>query len=61
MPAPAQALASGLPLTHFLRICRRIILQGAGAPDVRAELSALAVIVSCLLAVAMLRFRKKLI
>ena len=34
MPRPAQWLAEGFPLTHFVRVIRGIMLRGAGLPDV---------------------------
>jgi ABC-2 type transport system permease protein len=61
MPRPAQFLSQGLPLTHFLRIVRRITLQGAGYPDIAGELFWLACILGVLLVLASLRFKKKLV
>jgi ABC-2 type transport system permease protein len=60
MPRPAQILSTGLPLTHFLRIVRAITLKGGGFADVRGELVWLTGILAVLVAVASLRFRKKL-
>jgi len=60
MPVPAQWLAQGLPLTHFLRIVRRITLQGAGIPDILEELVWLGGILVVLLILASVRFKKKL-
>ncbi len=60
MPAPARVLSQGLPLTHFLRITRAIVLRGAGWDDVRGEVGALAIIVAVLVTLSTLRFRKKL-
>jgi ABC-2 type transport system permease protein len=60
MPRPAQILAQGLPLTHFLRIVRTITLKGGGFADVRLELVWLAGILGALIVLASLRFRKKL-
>jgi ABC-2 type transport system permease protein len=60
MPRPAQWLAHGLPLTHFLRIVRGITLKGSGFADVASELIWLGGILGALLLVASLRFRKKL-
>src|SRR4029079_3322597 len=37
MPAPARFLAQGLPLTHFLRIVRGIVLRGSKASDLAVE------------------------
>jgi ABC-2 type transport system permease protein len=61
MPYPAQVLSQALPLTHFMRIVRRILLQGAGMPDVQGEVIWLAAIMLLITSVASLRFRKKLI
>jgi hypothetical protein len=38
MPEPAQ-ISQALPLTHYLRIVRGIVLRGAGFADVRSELA----------------------
>jgi ABC-2 type transport system permease protein len=59
MPLPAQVFAQGLPLTHFLRIVRGIALKGAGFADLGGELIWLAGILVVLVALAALRFRKK--
>ena len=61
MPRPAQWLAQGLPLTHFLRIVRGIVLKGATFADLRGELAWLTAILFALVAFASLRFRKKLV
>jgi len=61
MPRPAQFLAQALPLTHFLRVVRGIILKGGGFEDVRFEVVWLAGILGFLIVVASLRFQKKLI
>jgi ABC-2 type transport system permease protein len=60
MPRPAQFLAEALPLTHFLRIIRGVTLKGAGLSDLRPELLALGMILLSLVALASLRFRKKI-
>jgi ABC-2 type transport system permease protein len=60
MPAPAQWLAQGLPLTHFLRIVRVITLKGGDLADVRGEVVWLGSILAVLVAMASLRFSKKL-
>ena len=59
MPRPAQVLAQGLPLTHFLRIVRGILLKGAGPIDIARELVPMAVILTVLVIFAAARFRKK--
>jgi ABC-2 type transport system permease protein len=61
MPRPAQWIASGLPLTHFLRIVRGIVLKGSGLGDLGIELAWLTAILVGLVALASLRFRKKLV
>ncbi len=60
MPRPARFLAEALPLTHFLRIIRGVTLKGAGLADLRPDLYALLSILLVLVAVASLRFRKKI-
>jgi ABC-2 type transport system permease protein len=60
MPRPAQWLAEIFPLTHFLRIVRGIVLRGATLPDVSRELWPLALFATATLALALLRFRKRL-
>jgi ABC-2 type transport system permease protein len=60
MPRAAQALAQALPLTHFLRIVRGIVLKGAGLGDLSAELLWLSCILVALVVLASLRFTKKL-
>ncbi len=61
MPLPAQWLSQGLPLTHFLRIVRGIVLKGAAFADLRGELLWLTSILVVLVAFTTLRFRKKLV
>lgn len=60
MPRFAQILGQAVPLTHFLRIIRSIVLKGATWPDVAPEVGWLALIGAVLVAVSALRFRKKL-
>jgi ABC-2 type transport system permease protein len=60
MPAPARWLSHALPLTHFLRIVRGIVLKGSGFSDVAPELVWLAGILVVLVSLASLRFSKKL-
>jgi ABC-2 type transport system permease protein len=60
MPAPARYLSQALPLTHFLRITRAVVLRGAGWDDIRSEVAALGVIVAVLVTLSTLRFQKKL-
>ena len=60
MPRFAQVLATALPLTHFLRIIRGVVLKGAGFAELAPEVLALAVILGVLVLLTSLRFRKKL-
>lgn len=61
MPRPAQWLAQGLPLTHFLRIVRGIVLRGSDTRDLAGEVVWLAGILVALVTFTSLRFRKKLL
>jgi ABC-2 type transport system permease protein len=61
MPRPAQWLSQCLPLTHFLRIVRGIVLKGSSFDDLRVELVWLTSILVVLVAFSSLRFRKKLL
>jgi len=60
MPRLAQILAEILPLTHFLRIVRGIVLKGSHFADVQGELYALCGLLGILVLMASLRFTKKL-
>jgi ABC-2 type transport system permease protein len=61
MPSFVQWLAQGLPLTHFVRIVRRILLQQASFPEVQGELHWLLGIVLGLILITLARFKKKLL
>lgn len=60
MPRVVQWLAEVLPLTHFMRLIRGIMLRGAGIADLWREYAALAAFAVVMMAVAILRFRKRL-
>ena len=60
MPRPAQWIAELMPLTHFLRVIRGILLRGASVTEMRAEIWPLAVFAAVTLLLASLRFRKRL-
>jgi ABC-2 type transport system permease protein len=60
MPAPAQWLAEILPLTHFLRLVRGVMLRGAGLWEMWPEVLALAAFTAIMMTAAILRFRKRL-
>jgi ABC-2 type transport system permease protein len=60
MPAPARWLSLVLPLTHYLRIIRGIVLKGASFGELQSELIWLAALMLALIIVSSLRFQKKL-
>ncbi len=60
MPRPAQLFAELLPLTHFVRIVRGLILRGASLGDVSGELWPLAAFFAVTVSLAIARFRKRL-
>jgi ABC-2 type transport system permease protein len=60
MPRVAQWLSLALPLTHFLRIVRGVVLKGSSVHDFGGELVWLAAILTVLVLLASLRFNKKL-
>jgi ABC-2 type transport system permease protein len=60
MPVPAQWFAEVLPLTHFLRLVRAIMLRGAAVADVWSSLAALGVFIVVMLVVAVSRVHKSL-
>ena len=60
MPLWAQAFGEMLPLTHFLRIVRGIMLKGNGFADMQMDVLALAVFMIAAMALALFRFRKTL-
>jgi ABC-2 type transport system permease protein len=60
MPRWAQWIGEVLPLTHFLRIVRGILLKGNGLPDVTPELWPIAIFTAVALAVAVKRYRQTL-
>ena len=60
MPGWAQALGELLPLTHFLRLIRAVMLKGADYPAVAQPLAALLAFVVVFAALALVRFRRTL-
>jgi ABC-2 type transport system permease protein len=60
MPKVAQWVAEVLPLTHFLRLIRGIMLRGAGLADMWQEVLALLAFSVVMMAAAILQFRKRL-
>jgi ABC-2 type transport system permease protein len=60
MPRWAQMIGELLPLTHFLRIIRAIMLKGSQLPAISHELIALGVFVVAYGLLALARFRRTL-
>ena len=60
MPKAAQWLAEILPLTHFLRLIRGVMLRGAGIFELWPDLVALLVFIAVMMTLAILRFSKRL-
>ncbi len=60
MPGWAQAIGELLPLTHFLRVVRGILLKGSGWADIAPNVWPLAAFLVVVAAVAMSRYRETL-
>ena len=60
MPKAAQWLAEILPLTHFLRLARGIMLRNASLLDLWIEVAALLLFAAVMLSIAVARVNKRL-
>jgi ABC-2 type transport system permease protein len=60
MPQWAQYLGECLPLTHYLRIVRSIMLKGASLENLRYDALALAALMLIAMTIAVKRFRRTL-
>ena len=60
MPVWAQWIGEALPLTHFLRIVRAIMLKGATLENLQYDAIALAGLVLLAMTIAVTRFRRTL-
>ncbi|MCB1509881.1 MAG: ABC transporter permease [Hyphomicrobiaceae bacterium] len=60
MPAWAQTIGEALPLTHYVRIVRGIMLKGAGLYDLQGEALALCGLTLIAMTLAVIRFRRTL-
>lgn len=58
MPAWAQVIGEILPLTHFLRIVRGVMLKDASFGDLHLDLVAMSLFTVVVCGVAMLRYRR---
>jgi ABC-2 type transport system permease protein len=60
MPVWAQWIGECLPLTHYLRIVRSIMLKGAALPDLQYDILALSGLMLFAMTIAVTRFRRTL-
>lgn len=60
MPVWAQYVGEGLPLTHYLRIVRAIMLKGATVQNLQYDTLALISLMLLAMTIAVLRFRRTL-
>lgn len=60
MPGWAQTIGEALPLTHYLRIVRGIMLKGATFVDLQADVLAMGLFTLVAMTIAVARFRQTL-
>jgi ABC-2 type transport system permease protein len=60
MPAVFQWIGALLPLTHFLKVLRGILLKGVGVPELWQEIGLLLLFATVLIALSVRRFQKTL-
>jgi ABC-2 type transport system permease protein len=60
MPDWAQDIGEFLPLTHFLRVVRTVMLKGGGLAEIGSELAILVLFVVAFSFLALSRFRRTL-
>ena len=60
MPQWAQYVGECLPLTHYLRIVRSVMLKGSGFGDLMVDTAALGVFTLIAMTIAIRRFRQTL-
>lgn len=60
MPGWAQDIGECLPLTHFLRVVRGILLKGNGLADIAPDLWPIALFLTVMLVIAVKRYRQTL-
>jgi ABC-2 type transport system permease protein len=60
MPVWAQWIGEAMPLTHYLRIVRSIMLKGSSVTDLHYDAAAMFVLMLVTMAVAIMRFRRTL-
>lgn len=59
MPAWARSIGEALPLTHFLRATRDVLIRGEGAPSVIAEMKPVAIFSLVAAALALVAYRRR--
>jgi ABC-2 type transport system permease protein len=60
MPGWAQAVGEVIPLTHYLRVVRTVMLKGGGFADVAPNVWPLAAFLAAVAAIALIRYRRTL-
>jgi ABC-2 type transport system permease protein len=60
MPLFARWIAEFLPMTHFMRLIRGVVLRGATLSELAFEMAILGLFISVALTAAVLRFHKRL-
>jgi ABC-2 type transport system permease protein len=60
MPGWAQVIGEALPLTHYIRIVRAIMLKGAVFDELHYDAAALAILMLVAMVIAVTRFRRTL-
>jgi len=60
MPKAAQWIAEVLPLTHFVRLIRGVVLRGANLLELWPDVLALLAFTTVMMTLAIMRFRKRL-
>jgi ABC-2 type transport system permease protein len=60
MPTWAQWIGEALPLTHYLRIVRSIMLKGSDLSDLRTDTAAMFLLMLIAMTIAVTRFRRTL-
>jgi ABC-2 type transport system permease protein len=60
MPTWAQRVGEALPLTHYLRIVRAVMLKGSSLTDLHYDAAALFVLMLVAMTIAVTRFRRTL-
>jgi ABC-2 type transport system permease protein len=60
MPKPAQYIAELLPLTHFVRLIRGVVLRGADVFHLTMDIGSLFLFAAVMLTIAVKRFHKRL-